>query len=153
MAFNRKPEKQILQRHRFVEFNQNSISKLISLRPGIARWHVPAECWGWWEGGEGELSTRGTSGDQRLWQPDPSQGRPSWGRIKKLIEIPGPQRHLKKINQVHYVQNYLWLKLLKETLSELAALCHGQRLSLTLETAWQLLLKLQRGKKGPLEKR
>lgn len=32
MAFNRKPKKQILQQHRFEEFNQNSISKLISLR-------------------------------------------------------------------------------------------------------------------------
>ena len=42
MAFNRKPEKQILQQHRFEEFNQNSISKLISLR-STTHWHVLAE--------------------------------------------------------------------------------------------------------------
>lgn len=42
MAFNRKPEKQILQQHRFEEFNQNSISKLISLR-SRTHWHVLAE--------------------------------------------------------------------------------------------------------------
>lgn len=42
MAFNRKPEKQILQQHRFEEFNQNSISKLISLR-STTHWHVLAD--------------------------------------------------------------------------------------------------------------
>lgn len=42
MAFNRKAEKQILQQHRFEEFNQNSISKLISLR-STTHWHVLAE--------------------------------------------------------------------------------------------------------------
>lgn len=42
MAFNRKPEKQILRQYRFEEFNQNSISKLISLR-STTHWHVLAE--------------------------------------------------------------------------------------------------------------
>ena len=42
MAFNRKPKKQILLQHRFEEFNQNSISKLISLR-STTHWHVLTE--------------------------------------------------------------------------------------------------------------